>query len=63
MLPFSTLPHCHLHLCLPKYALVVSVTLSETTRLLSGSSETTGFSVLVNWVGDPVDTGISLKNG
>ena len=39
--------------------LVVSVTLAQSTRLLSGGGETTGFTVLVNWVDDPVDTGIT----
>jgi hypothetical protein len=39
--------------------LVVSMTLAQTTRLLASCSETTGFTVLVNWVDDPVDAGIA----
>jgi len=39
--------------------LVVLVALAETTRLLAGSGETTGFAVLVNRVNDPVDTRIT----
>ena len=39
--------------------LVVSMTLAQTTRLLASCSETTGFTVLVNWVDDPVDTSIA----
>lgn len=39
--------------------LVESVTLSETTGLLSGGSQSARFSVLVDWVDDPVDTGIA----
>lgn len=39
--------------------LVVSVTLAQTTRLLAGSGETSGFAVLVNGVDDPVDTSIT----
>lgn len=39
--------------------LVESVTLSETTGLLSGGGQSTRFSVLVDWVDDPVDTGIA----
>lgn len=37
---------------------VVQVTLVDTTGLLASSSESTGFSVLVNGVDDPVDSGI-----
>lgn len=37
---------------------VETVTLLVTTRLLTDSGETTGFTALVNGVGDPVDTGI-----
>lgn len=39
--------------------LVESVTLSETTGLLSGGSQSTRFSVLVDWVDDPVDARIA----
>lgn len=39
--------------------LVESVTLSETTGLLSGGGQSTRFSVLVDWVDDPVDAGIA----
>jgi len=38
---------------------VVLVTLSETPVPLSLGGETTGLSVLVNGVGDPVDSGIT----
>lgn len=38
---------------------VVAVTLSKTTRLLARGGETTRFSVLVNWLDDPVDSGVS----
>jgi len=40
-------------------SVVVAVTLSKTTRLLASSGETTSFSVLVNGVDDPVDSGVS----
>ena len=39
--------------------LVVSVTLAQTTRLLSGCRKSTGFAVLVDWVDDPVDASIA----
>lgn len=39
--------------------LVVAVTLAETTRLLASCGETTGLTVLVNWVDDPVDASIA----
>ena len=39
--------------------LVISVTLAQTTRLLAGCSETTGFAMLVDWVDDPVNAGIA----
>lgn len=39
--------------------LVEAVTLAQTTRLLAGCGETTGFAVLVNWGNDPVDTSIA----
>lgn len=42
--------------------LVVSMTLAQTTRLLSSSSETTGFTVLVDWVDDPVDSRIAADS-
>lgn len=38
---------------------VESVTLSETTGLLSGGGQSTRFAVLVDWVYDPVDAGIA----
>lgn len=38
--------------------LVVTVTLTQTSGLLASSCQTTRFTVLVNWVNDPVDTGI-----
>lgn len=38
---------------------VVSVSLSETTGFLAGAGEASGFSVLVNRVDDPVDSGVS----
>ena len=38
---------------------VVSVALVDTSALLAGSSETTALAVLVNWLDDPVDTGIA----
>jgi len=39
--------------------LVVSVTLAQTTRLLASGSQTTRFTVLVDWVDDPVDASIT----
>lgn len=39
--------------------MVVSVSLSKTTRFLAGAGEASGFSVLVNRVNDPVDSRIS----
>jgi hypothetical protein len=39
--------------------LVVSVTLAQPARLLASCSETTGFSVLVDWVDNPVDAGVA----
>jgi len=39
--------------------LVVSVTLAQTTGLLSSGGETAGFAVLVNGVDDPVDASIT----
>lgn len=39
--------------------LVVSVTLAQSTRLLSGSGQSTRFTVLVNRSDDPVDTRIA----
>lgn len=39
--------------------LVVSMTLAQSTRLLSGGGKTTGFTVLVNGVDDPVDASIT----
>jgi hypothetical protein len=38
---------------------VVPRTLAQTPVLLSLGGKTTGFSVLVDWVGDPVDTCVS----
>lgn len=38
--------------------LVVPVTLAQSTRLLASSRETTRFTVLVDWLDDPVDAGI-----
>lgn len=38
---------------------VVTVALSKTSRLLASSGETTGFSVLVNRVDDPVNSWVS----
>lgn len=35
------------------------MTLVETTALLTGSSQPTRFAVLVDWLGDPVDAGIT----
>jgi archaeosine-15-forming tRNA-guanine transglycosylase len=40
-------------------SLVEPVTLAQTTRLLACSSESTGLTVLVDWVNDPVDAGIT----
>ena len=42
-------------------SLVVAVTLAETTGLLASCGETTGLTVLVNWVDDPVDTSIATN--
>lgn len=39
--------------------LVVAMTFSETTGLLASGCETTRFAVLVDWVDDPVDAGIT----
>lgn len=39
--------------------LVVSVTLSETTGLLSSGSKSTRLAVLVNWSNDPVDAWVA----
>jgi len=39
--------------------LVVSMTLAQTTRLLASSSKTTRFTVLVDWVDNPVDASIT----
>ena len=41
--------------------LVVSMTLAQSTRFLSGSSESTRFTVLVNRVDDPVDASITTN--
>jgi hypothetical protein len=38
---------------------VVSVTLVETSGLLASGSESTELSVLVDWLGDPVDASIA----
>jgi len=38
---------------------VVSVTLGDTTVVLSGSGKAAELTVLVDWVGDPVDAGIT----
>lgn len=46
-------------LVLSTLSVVESVTLSLTSALLSSSSETSGFPVLVDWVGNPVDSSIS----
>merc|ERR1711964_267095 len=46
-------------LCATGGRLVVSVTLAQTTRLLSGRRKSTGFAVLVDWVDDPVDASIT----
>jgi len=35
------------------------MTLAQTTRFLASRCETTGFTVFVDWVDDPVDTGIT----
>lgn len=40
-------------------SLIESMALSKTTRFLARSSKTARFTVLVNWVDDPVDTGIT----
>jgi hypothetical protein len=42
--------------------LVVAMTLAQTTRLLASCGEATRFAVLMNWVDDPVDTGISADS-
>lgn len=42
--------------------LVESVTLAQSTRLLSSGGETTGFTVLVNWVDNPADAGITTDS-
>lgn len=42
--------------------LVVAVTLAQTTRLLSSCGETTRFTVLVDWVDDPVDTSVAADS-
>ena len=39
--------------------LVETVTLAETAGLLASGSKTTGLAVLVDWLDDPVDTGIT----
>ena len=39
--------------------LVVAVALVETTRLLAGGSKTAGLAVLVDGLGDPVDSGVT----
>ena len=41
------------------FRLGVAVALVETARLLASRRKATRFAVLVNWVDDPVDTGIS----
>lgn len=43
----------------PCLRLTVTMTLVETTGLLAGCSEATGFAVLMNGVDDPVDTWIA----
>jgi hypothetical protein len=47
--------------CLPATSsrLVVGVSLSESTALLAGGSESTALAVLVDGLGDPVDAGIA----
>jgi hypothetical protein len=40
-------------------SLVVTVTLAQSTRLFASSGKTAGFTVLVNGIDDPVDTGIA----
>ena len=42
--------------------LVVKVTLVDTSGFLSGGSQTSGFSVLVHWVDNPVVSGISSNS-
>ena len=42
--------------------LVETVTLAQTSGLLAGGSETSGFAVLVDRVDDPVDTGIATDS-
>jgi len=39
--------------------LVVSVALAQATRLLASGSETTGLTVFVDWLDDPVDARIA----
>lgn len=46
-------------LVLSTLGVVETVTLSLSSRLLAGSGETTGLTVLVDGVGDPVDPGIT----
>jgi len=50
--------------CLPTTSscLVVTVTLAQSTRLLACSGKTTGLTVLVNRVDDPVDAGITADS-
>jgi len=45
----------------PSSGLVESMTLAQPTRLLASSSKTTGFTMLVNGVDDPVDPGITAN--
>jgi hypothetical protein len=45
----------------PSSCLVVTVTLAQSTRFLSSSSQSTRFTVLVNRVDDPVDTSITAN--
>jgi len=40
-------------------SLVETVTLAQTSGLLSGGGKASGFAVLVHWVDDPVDAGIA----
>jgi hypothetical protein len=42
--------------------LVVAMTLSETTGLLASGGETTSFAMLVDWVDNPVDAGITTDS-
>lgn len=41
------------------FGVVVQVTLVDTSVLLSGGGKTSGFSVLVDWVGNPVVSCVS----